>query len=135
MPSIKWDDQMDQILIANHDQPARILAEWLGTSPHGIYQRRFKLGLTKWEKEPKKPYAPKSRWPRSLRFYRRIVLARDGGRCVYCGNQAEVVDHVIPVHLGGINFPSNLVAACARCNGLKGTSCAECPRWRSHAIS
>lgn len=57
---------------------------------------------------------------RRLRFE---VLKRDRHRCFYCGQRAPdvplTVDHVIPTALGGTDDPSNLVAACADCNGGK----------------
>jgi len=43
------------------------------------------------------------------------------GACVYCVLMpAEVIDHVVPVSLGGTNDPANLVGACERCNAEKG---------------
>ncbi|MFE7744471.1 HNH endonuclease [Nocardia sp. NPDC057455] len=57
---------------------------------------------------------------RRLRFE---ILRRDGNTCRYCGASAPdveiTVDHVVPVALGGSDEPSNLVAACADCNGGK----------------
>lgn len=57
---------------------------------------------------------------RTLRFE---ILRRDSHTCRYCGGKAPdvklTVDHVIPVALGGGNDPTNLVAACDRCNGGK----------------
>jgi hypothetical protein len=57
---------------------------------------------------------------RSLRFQ---ILRRDSHTCRYCGRAAPevklTVDHVLPETLGGTNDPSNLVAACAECNGGK----------------
>lgn len=54
------------------------------------------------------------------------VLRRDGFTCRYCGGKAPdvelTVDHVIPQALGGSNDPSNLVAACSKCNGGKGST-------------
>ena len=47
------------------------------------------------------------------------VWERDGGRCVYCGNYADVIDHVIPVCKGGINAMNNEVCCCKRCNYKK----------------
>ena len=49
------------------------------------------------------------------------ILARDGHRCHYCGKPARTVDHVLPVAAGGTDDPSNLVAACRRCNARKGS--------------
>lgn len=51
---------------------------------------------------------------------RRGVLRRDGQRCAYCGAGASTVDHVIPRSRGGGDTWENLVAACLRCNNIKG---------------
>ena len=52
------------------------------------------------------------------------VFARDGYRCVYCGEQFPVegltVDHVQPRVRGGDNSGGNVVTACGGCNALKG---------------
>lgn len=57
---------------------------------------------------------------RRLRFE---ILRRDNHQCRYCGAAAPdaklTVDHVTPVALGGSDDPSNLVTACADCNGGK----------------
>lgn len=50
---------------------------------------------------------------------RQRILERDAHTCAYCGGEADTVDHIIPVNLGGQAEPGNLVAACNRCNGLK----------------
>jgi 5-methylcytosine-specific restriction endonuclease McrA len=52
-------------------------------------------------------------------------MMRDcGRRCVYCAAPLEfdiaTIDHVFPLARGGIHSPGNLVAACGRCNRLKG---------------
>jgi 5-methylcytosine-specific restriction endonuclease McrA len=45
------------------------------------------------------------------------IIARDNGRCVYCGSADNLhFDHVVPRSLGGDDTPSNLVLACRRCN-------------------
>ena len=55
---------------------------------------------------------------------RRIVLERDGPRCVYCGvdlTNAEIhLDHVIPESQGGPTTVSNLQVTCRKCNLDKG---------------
>lgn len=52
------------------------------------------------------------------------ILKRDGFACAYCGAGPPgillEVDHIIPVRDGGTNDASNLVTACATCNGGKG---------------
>jgi 5-methylcytosine-specific restriction endonuclease McrA len=46
------------------------------------------------------------------------VLA--SGPCVYCGRPATSVDHVVALARGGHEVETNLVPACASCNGSKG---------------
>ena len=51
---------------------------------------------------------------------RSFLFKKYNGQCVYCGNKAEEVEHVIPKSKGGTNSPHNLVIACRKCNELKG---------------
>jgi 5-methylcytosine-specific restriction protein A len=56
-------------------------------------------------------------WPR----IRLDVLERDGYLCQIqakrCTSQADQVDHIVPVHLGGAwHDPMNLRASCSNCN-------------------
>ena len=76
-----------------------------------------------------------SNWPRNYRFYKKMVVERDGLRCHYCDmlmtyNEAQV-DHVVAKARGGTDSPTNLVLACPRCNRIKGTTCYTCPEFRS----
>lgn len=52
--------------------------------------------------------------------YKRLrekVLARDGYRCVYCGNEDDLqVDHIFPRKLGGGHDMENLQTLCKPCN-------------------
>lgn len=61
---------------------------------------------------------------------RRAVFARDGWRCVYCRGPAETIDHVLPRSRGGGHVWENVVAACARCNHLKGDRTPAELGWR-----
>ncbi len=61
--------------------------------------------------------------PGRITIYEVQVVLHVGARCHYCGKTAlEVggwglgIDHVIPLHLGGPNEQSNIVACCQRCN-------------------
>lgn len=58
---------------------------------------------------------------RQWKDQRKRVLDRDCWQCVYCGQEATQVDHIIPRVDGGTHDLENLVAACARCNGMKGS--------------
>jgi len=54
------------------------------------------------------------------RKMRKMILARDGFTCGYCGQPANTVDHVQAVNKGGeILNPDNLIAACVSCNSRK----------------
>jgi 5-methylcytosine-specific restriction endonuclease McrA len=63
--------------------------------------------------------------PRLTRKYkaqRLIVLARDGYVCMYCGQDAQTVDHIVPIVNGGDPIAlDNMVACCTRCNSRKGS--------------
>lgn len=57
------------------------------------------------------------------------VIARDQGRCRYCGCQTGsgygednlTIDHVLPRSRGGKDHVGNMVVACFRCNHRKGS--------------
>lgn len=54
---------------------------------------------------------------------RYLIVPRDErrlrGACVYCGDPADSVDHVIPLVRGGTHGIGNLVPACLTCNKSK----------------
>jgi 5-methylcytosine-specific restriction endonuclease McrA len=64
--------------------------------------------------------------PRPRRERLEAVLARDGARCVWCRRpfDAELVrptvEHVVPRLKGGPAWIENELAACSRCNRLRG---------------
>jgi 5-methylcytosine-specific restriction endonuclease McrA len=43
-----------------------------------------------------------------------------GGNCWMCGKHADTIDHVKPIHLGGLHIPANIRPACRSCNSSKG---------------
>lgn len=55
-----------------------------------------------------------------LPLSRRHLVARDHGRCAYCGGRGDTIDHVVPRSRGGEHVWENVVAACQPCNGRKG---------------
>lgn len=58
-----------------------------------------------------------------------------GFLCVYCGDAAETIDHVLPLHRGGMARLENLRPCCGWCNSHKRDSTPEewlgkeCPEW------
>jgi len=57
------------------------------------------------------------------------ILKRDAETCAYCGAEADTVDHIIPASMGGTTDPSNLIAACNRCNGTKSNKVHARTNW------
>lgn len=52
---------------------------------------------------------------------RKNILARDGYECCFCTKRkADSVDHILPKSRGGEHSWTNLVAACRKCNSIKG---------------
>lgn len=82
---------------------------------------------------------------KSVRF---AVLARDQFKCRYCGTDASsarlVIDHIIPVKVGGSSEFDNLISACEPCNqgksanvlpmGLNDTERAKIQQEREYLI-
>jgi hypothetical protein len=55
----------------------------------------------------------------SISDSRRVRIFQESDYCcVYCGELASVLDHVIPYAYGGSSSDDNLVAACVRCNAI-----------------
>jgi 5-methylcytosine-specific restriction endonuclease McrA len=61
-------------------------------------------------------YVVKVPYHRRTTLSRRAVFARDDGRCQYCGEHADSIDHVVPRSRGGQHDWENVVAACRPCN-------------------
>lgn len=63
----------------------------------------------------------KQRIPTNLR---RMVIERDGPRCVYCDldlTDSEIhLDHIVPEYQGGPTSFDNLQVTCRKCNLEKG---------------
>lgn len=60
------------------------------------------------------------------------VFKRDGYRCRYCGNDSVplTVDHLVLWEDGGISTEANMVAACSKCNKVRGNTPYE--DWLRH---
>jgi len=58
-----------------------------------------------------------------VRFSRRGIYDRDGGKCCYCNKHVSLremtYDHVTPRSLGGLTNWANIVTCCVRCNQKK----------------
>ena len=49
---------------------------------------------------------------------REKILSMDNA-CYYCGQEANTIDHLIPISKGGISSEDNCVPCCHRCNSGK----------------
>jgi len=128
----RWTSEHDDFLTITKHLSAKQIAEYFGITPHAVYQRRSKLGITFHQSLKDKP-AKKGetrKWPPTIKSVKDFIFSRDNNLCHYCGEPASQIDHKVPVSHGGSNVTTNLVASCAKCNNLKGNSCYECPRWR-----
>ena len=55
---------------------------------------------------------------------KKIVFARDGGRCQCCGSTSSIeYDHIIPFSCGGSSDRSNVQLLCLKCNRSKSNGC------------
>jgi 5-methylcytosine-specific restriction endonuclease McrA len=54
--------------------------------------------------------------------FRKRIFAEWDHQCAYCADQADTLDHVLPRSDGGLTVAENLVPACRRCNGAKGSA-------------
>lgn len=52
----------------------------------------------------------------NYRKKRKLILKRDNYICLYCGQNATTVDHIIPISKGGTDDDDNLASACTTCN-------------------
>jgi 5-methylcytosine-specific restriction endonuclease McrA len=102
------------------------------TLSHRRPLHRVSLPSTKSQRSVRRstpPSAPRARTAErnagpQKRAIKRAAMRDCGRRCVYCAAlldyEIATLDHVHPLAHGGATAPGNLVAACARCNRLKG---------------
>ena len=80
----------------------------------------------------------KKRTPHQFRELKALVWAKTDGLCYYCGTalliraecrddkpMAMHMDHLVPLHRGGLDNPNNWVIACEPCNQARGHAMPE----------
>lgn len=61
------------------------------------------------------------------RAWLRSLVEEHGHACLHCGSTADLVlDHIVPIALGGLSIVENLQLLCRRCNALKGKLVYDC---------
>ena len=53
------------------------------------------------------------------RQWRKSIHAFTNKSCIYCGDNSESIDHILPKSKGGLSITENCVPACLACNGNK----------------
>jgi 5-methylcytosine-specific restriction endonuclease McrA len=121
----------------NHSRRAR---EWKRANPDKVAEqnRRWRVENAAWERERGRIWRAQNpdkvaEAARRRRARQRVALqvpfsaeqlrarmAFWGDRCWMCAGDADTVDHVIPLSLGGPHCLSNLRPACRSCNSSKG---------------
>ncbi len=92
---------------------------WEGSKPIRLQPFRPKEDFTSFIKTIKKVKSP---IPAPTKSKRRIILERDGYKCLSCGSKKHLtLDHITPKSLGGGNEDNNLQILCFTCNGEKGS--------------
>ncbi|HEY66248.1 MAG TPA: hypothetical protein G4O02_16980 [Caldilineae bacterium] len=112
-PNIKeWLECMQRLGMLTYDNDTWYITNW--------DKRQFESDSSR---ERVRRYREKRRglgMPPSPNYDARKIIERDGSRCVYCGSTENiVVDHMVPIQLGGTDDERNLAAACKRCNSGK----------------
>lgn len=64
-----------------------------------------------------------------LPLTRKNLVARDHGKCGYCGKSGSTIDHIIPRSKGGQHVWENVVLACSPCNQKKGDQILSSLGW------
>lgn len=69
------------------------------------------------------------KFQKRVRFCREHIFLRDNFTCQYCHKKLPskllTIDHVMPLSRGGKNKWTNVVAACGKCNNVKGNKTPE----------
>jgi hypothetical protein len=118
---------------ANPDKYREFARQWVNANPERRLEiaRRWananqdkRRALCLGYRAKKKGVSPAGRRITSLALESRRALF--GYRCAWCiDGLAEHDDHVVPMALGGLHVPENIVPACARCNSRKSASPPE----------
>jgi 5-methylcytosine-specific restriction endonuclease McrA len=112
---VDWRDAVRLLVTGKAFAPFIKTEEYRINSTCGEFRLPKVLVLMKYVHTPYKESTPT----------KRNVMIRDKWTCQYCGRSTKdkaklTIDHVVPRSRGGDSTWTNLVAACERCNGVKG---------------
>lgn len=112
---VDWRDAVRLMIAGKAFAPFVKTEEYRIKSTRGEFRLPKVLLLSQYVHTPYKESTPT----------KRNVIIRDQYTCQYCGKSSKdkaklTVDHVVPKSRGGDSSWTNLVAACDRCNCVKG---------------
>lgn len=94
-----------------------------GTTTRGRANVLVRYGYAVWRDEDTIQTLYDLRQPERMhKVVRRIIEKREGGKCFWCGKDADTVDHLLPSAAGGLSLVENCVLACYSCNHARGAS-------------
>jgi len=64
-----------------------------------------------------------------LPLTRKNLVARDHGKCAYCGRSGTTIDHIVPRSKGGRHEWTNVALCCSPCNQKKGDQTLDSLGW------
>lgn len=129
---IPWPRTMRHLAVAQEKRHVRVVSEYAGRvvrCPGREVQLPAVLQLLPGLQRDGSWTSRVVKRAKAVRFNRRNIFARDGGRCQYCGAAVTLrsfsFDHVLPRAQGGTTRWENIVTACIPCNQRKGARTPE----------
>ena len=110
IPIQVWENKVFQIIWLNRFENMIRVPKSLG----------YPVGKVRHTMEEMEALAKRKRFSKIKRKLEPEVFHRLGHNCLYCGEKAEVLDHVVPIAWGGTNDIENMQPICRRCNSKKG---------------
>jgi CRISPR-associated endonuclease Csn1 len=117
-------------LIRQYGPPRRVNIEHVRSaflSPVKLQEYNNETAANKWRNDRDRSELSQSGLEKISRndIRRYQLVSMQNGKCLYCGDTIAFstceVDHIVPRRHGGSSQRDNLIAACKRCNGAKGS--------------
>jgi 5-methylcytosine-specific restriction endonuclease McrA len=122
--------------IEHREKSRQLQKDWRERNPeyHKTYYSKNKQYWTEWREKNRDSRNASNHKRRTNKLAskdthtaedRLLLFEKYNGLCIYCGNEAKTIDHLIPLSRGGSNGVENLAPACLSCNSSKGAKTYE----------